>query len=69
MNGSTLIPRLMLALLAILLATHVHAAKPVKAEKAVKAKQAQVNLREIEYPSLESKIGSELVIDGGWTAR
>ncbi len=63
MNGSTLIPRLMLALLAILLATHVHAAKPVKAEKAVKAKQAQVNLREIEYPSLESKIGSELVID------
>ena len=53
----------MLALLAILLATHVHAAKPVKTEKAVNAKQAQVNLREIEYPSLESKIGSELVID------
>ena len=68
MNSSNLIPRLMLVLLAVLLAADVQAAAPAKTEKTAKAKpvqlkQAQVSLREVDYSSLESKVGSKLVID------
>lgn len=62
MNGSTLILKFMLAFLAILLVGNVHAAKPVQSEKTAKATQGQVSLREVEYESLESRVGSALVI-------
>ncbi len=52
----------MLALLAILLVADLHAAKPADGEKTAKAKAEQFSLREVEYTSLETRIGSNLVI-------
>lgn len=62
MNVSNLISTLRLTFLAILLVGNVHAAQPVNSEKTSKATEGQVSLREVEYPSLETKIGSALVI-------
>ncbi len=62
MNNSTLIPRLMLTMLAVLLVSAAHAAKPVRSDKPVDAGSAQGSLREVEYTTLESRIGSQLLI-------
>ena len=52
----------MLALFTTLLVANLQAAKPATSEKTTNAKAAQLSLREVEYTSLESKIGSDLVI-------
>ncbi len=62
MNSSNLIPRLILAFLVILLVTDVHAAKTAKSEKTANTREAQVSQREVEYESLENRIGSDIVI-------
>lgn len=63
MKSSNLIPKAMLAFLAILLVGNVYAAKQATSAKASKATEAQTSLREVEYESLENRIGSGLVIE------
>ena len=49
--------------LVVLALPSVQAAKPAQGSKAAVDNKAQASLREVEYSSLEGKIGSELVID------
>jgi hypothetical protein len=62
MKNPTLVFRLELILLACLLAPIANAAKPEKPAKAMNAQAAAVSLREVGYESLETKIGSALVV-------
>jgi hypothetical protein len=62
MNNPTLVLRFTLVLLAFLLAPIVQAAKPEKPAKATDTRAAAVTLREVAYESLETKIGSALVV-------
>ena len=61
MSGSSLFLKITLTIAAVVLMPCAHAAKPAPG-KAVKSAEAQVSLREVEYESLESRIGSNLVI-------
>lgn len=62
MNNPHLISKVLLSVLILLLVPVAQAAKPAKSGKQVDAKAAQTSLREAEYTTLESKIGSQLVI-------
>jgi hypothetical protein len=62
MNNSNPVFRYVFVLLALVLMPIARAATPAKAAKAMDAKAAPVSLREVEYESLENKIGTALVV-------
>jgi hypothetical protein len=62
MKNPSLVSRYVILLLALLLAPIVQAANPAKAAKANEAKAAAASLREVDYESLENRIGSALVV-------
>jgi hypothetical protein len=62
MNNSRLVFRFALIPLVIVLVPMAQAVMPARASKAVDTKAPAVSLREVGYESLETKIGSPLVI-------
>lgn len=62
MNKTHGITKLLLAIFVMLLVPAVEAAKPVKQGNQADGKTAPVSLREVEYSTLENKVGSQLVI-------
>ena len=62
MNNPHLITKMLLAILVSLLVPVAQAAKPAKTAKQADSKAAQTSLREVEYSTLENRIGSQLVI-------